>query len=332
MVALKIIKLWQYWYLPQSATPPFMVCGYLSVNSLSTFIEEPWWWWHSILKHVQLWDTWISYTHTNLRKKMWSRSSRAHSSWFSDMHEYQPKGKSMCRFLYVTDSLVTTFPKYWNSSEWEKTCIPFKPPLKWRLRSGCRERRKSLNNHAVVAADPKEMPSHKRRRGIEADESSSAPADGFEVGASSRSSMPQQSSAGLWELVDVEKAVEGQSPAVPEPAVEDKEALPTSIADNILTQQTVYFYSLKRRNSSTPLKMNPQHWHRSTTKLKPWNKQTAQAQDTLWCQSSPEVGTPTKVPKTLHSPCNWQKKTWMLGLGSTAAVLRYKDLHSKGLH
>ena len=41
--------------------------------------------------------------------------------------------------------------------------------------------------------------------------------------------------------MDVEKAVEGQSPAVPEPAVEDKEALPTSIADNILTQTDSVF-------------------------------------------------------------------------------------------
>lgn len=123
--------------------------------------------------------------------QIWSRSSGAHSSWFSDMNINQ-RGKA------CADSFSDGQPgHYLSKASFVQLFIGmgeklhfFKPPLKWRLRSGCRGGRQSLSNDAVAVC-PQEMPSRKRRRGI-ADERSNAPADGFEVGASSWSSMPQQ--------------------------------------------------------------------------------------------------------------------------------------------
>ena len=50
--------------------------------------------------------------------------------------EYQIKGKSRQRFIYITGKTVSAVPKLptydGNSSEWEEKCLPLKRLLKWK--------------------------------------------------------------------------------------------------------------------------------------------------------------------------------------------------------
>jgi hypothetical protein len=93
-------------------------------------------------------------------------------------HDFQPKGKSMCRFLYVTGISASTLPRlptYRNSLEWEENCVALRTR---QLRTGSR---RQLFHDVTISAAPKMM-SRKRRRTIT--EEGDNENEGFELSAS----------------------------------------------------------------------------------------------------------------------------------------------------
>ncbi len=93
-------------------------------------------------------------------------------------HEFQPKGKSICRFLYVTENSASTLrrlPPYQNLLELEENSVA----LKRQLRSG--SRRQLVDDDMAMCSAP-EMMSRKRRQAT-ADEEDNGP-EGFGLRAS----------------------------------------------------------------------------------------------------------------------------------------------------